>query len=80
MRVRGEGERMRVRGEVEGERTRVRGVKSKVDFTLVDPDTAFLDLCRAQDSFIQRYNSNSARDPPTKLLPFCASHLRFRLL
>ena len=30
-------------------------------------DQPILDLRQAQDSFIHRYNSNSARDPPTKL-------------
>ena len=43
-------------------------------------DQPFLDLRRAHKSFIRPYNSNSARDPPTKLLPFCPSHLLFRPL
>ena len=43
-------------------------------------DQPILDLCRAQESFIRRYNSNSARDPPTKLLAFHVSYLRFRPL
>ena len=32
----------------------------------------------AQESIILRYNTNSARDTPTKLPPLRASHLRFR--
>ena len=37
-------------------------------------DEPILDLRRAQESFIRLYNSNSARDPPTKLIAFCVSN------
>ena len=40
-------------------------------------DQPILDLHQEQESFIHRY-SNSARDPPIKLLVFCVSYLRFR--
>ena len=43
-------------------------------------DQPILDLRRAQESLIRRYNSNSARDPPTELLAFRVSYLRFRPL
>ena len=43
-------------------------------------DQPFLDLSRAQESFMRRQNSNIAIEPPTKLLALAASHLRFRPL
>jgi hypothetical protein len=40
-------------------------------------EQTILGLLWAQESFIRRYNSNSASDPSTKLLPFRASQLHF---
>ena len=41
-------------------------------------DRPILDLCRAQEPFTRRHNSNSAIEPPTKLLRLCVSRLRLR--